>query len=273
MHLGKLFPTGDKCSGFQENTGPESAYYLEYRQDRPEGGGMKEKLIHIIKQLSLRVLFSVVTFIGVLYLFGLVTEEVIIDKDEKFDAAVFHFLADDLSPGLIRVMRFFTFFGKPVFLIPAYILLVFYFALRKKKQYAIEVAIMGGSSTLLLFGLKALFQRQRPHLPVLKELPGFSFPSGHALLVFVFCSVLIYLVGNSRLKPVWKWTFAVLLLLFSLVVGISRIVLRVHYATDVIAGFCLGYAWVLLGLWAQHHFLNHKNRLLHSHPSKEVSAR
>lgn len=222
---------------------------------------MKEKLIHIIQQLTLRVLFTVITFIVVLYLFGLVTEEVIFDKDHEFDAAVFHFLADNLSPGLIRAMRYFTFFGKPVFLIPAYILLVLYFALRKKRQYAIEVAIMGGSSTLLLFGLKALFQRQRPDLPVLEDLPGFSFPSGHALLMFVFCSVLIYLVGNSQLKPFWKWTFGVLLLLFSLVVGISRIVLRVHYTTDVIAGFCLGYAWVLLGLWIQHHYVNRENRL------------
>ena len=71
---------------------------------------MKEKLIHILKQLSLRVLFTVLSFILVLYLFGLVTDEVIIDGEDEFDAAVFHFLADDLSPGLVRVMRFFTFF-------------------------------------------------------------------------------------------------------------------------------------------------------------------
>ena len=107
---------------------------------------MKEKLIHILKQLSLRVLFTILSFILVLYLFGLVTDEVIIDGEDEFDAAVFHFLADDLSPGLVRVMWFFTFFGKPLFLIPAYILLFFYFALRKKKQYAMEVAIMGAAA-------------------------------------------------------------------------------------------------------------------------------
>jgi hypothetical protein len=105
---------------------------------------MKEKLIHIIEQLSLRMLFTAITFIVALYMFGLLTDEVIFDGEEEFDAAVFHFLADDLTPGLIRVMHFFSFFGKPVFLIIAYVLLVVYFTLRKKKQYAIEVAIMGG---------------------------------------------------------------------------------------------------------------------------------
>lgn len=232
---------------------------------------MKEKLVHILKQLSLRVFFAAFTFLIALYIFGLLTDEVIIEKENQFDYAVFHFLADDLTPGLIRVMRFFTFFGKPEFLIPAYIVLILYFLVKGKKQFAIETAIMGGSSTLLLFGLKSFFQRKRPYGPILKHLDGFSFPSGHALLMFVFCSVLIYLVWNSNLKKIWQWTFAILLFLFSLTVGISRIILRVHYASDVIAGFCLGYAWVIFGLWAQHRYMNHKKIPANGRKEKEAA--
>ncbi|HEY1115276.1 MAG TPA: phosphatase PAP2 family protein [Chitinophagaceae bacterium] len=233
---------------------------------------MREKLLYIFQQLSLRVLFAALTFLIALYIFVLVTDEIFIDKEEEFDHAMFHFLHDDLTPGLIRVARFFTFFGKPDFLVPAYLLLIFYFVLRQKKQYAIETAIMGGSSTILLFGLKALFQRQRPDFPVLKELSGFSFPSGHALLMFVFCSMLIYIVWNSHMQRKWKWTFAIIFLLFSLIVGISRIVLRVHYASDVLAGFCLGYAWVVFGLWVQRRYLNHKKLLISLNEVKEPST-
>lgn len=233
---------------------------------------MREKLLYIFQQLSLRVLFAALTFLIALYIFVLVTDEIFIDKEEEFDHAMFHFLHDDLTPGLIRVARFFTFFGKPDFLVPAYLLLIFYFVLRQKKQYAIETAIMGGSSTILLFSLKALFQRQRPDFPVLKELSGFSFPSGHALLMFVFCSMLIYIVWNSHMQRKWKWTFAIIFLLFSLIVGISRIVLRVHYASDVLAGFCLGYAWVVFGLWVQRRYLNHKKLLISLNEVKEPST-
>jgi undecaprenyl-diphosphatase len=43
-----------------------------------------------------------------------------------------------------------------------------------------------------------------------------------------------------------KWAVSVFLLLFSFGIGISRIVLRAHYPTDVLAGFCLGFAWTTL---------------------------
>lgn len=233
---------------------------------------MREKLIKILQQVSLRLLFATVTFFIALYVFALVTDEVIFDKEKEFDDAVFHLLRDDLTPGLIRVMRFFTFFGKPDFLIPAYLLLILYFGLRRKRQYAIETAIMGGSSTVLLFGLKALFQRKRPDFPLLEELSGFSFPSGHALLMFVFCSMLIYFVWNSHMQKGWKWFLAISLLLFSLLVGISRIILRVHFASDVIAGFALGYAWVIVGLWVQRNYMNHKKLLTNTADQSRVSA-
>lgn len=219
---------------------------------------MKERLAIFFKQLSIKILFALVSFLVALYVFTAITDEIFVDKEQAFDEAVFHFLADNLSPGLLEVTKFFTFFGKPHFLIPAYLLLIIYFFLRNKKNYAYEVLIMGASSTLLLFGLKKVFQRRRPHMPIFEHLPGYSFPSGHALLSFVFCSVLIYLIWSNRLAAVWKWTAAILLVVFSLIIGISRIILRVHYASDVLAGFCLGYVWVIFALWVQRRYLNRR---------------
>jgi len=102
-----------------------------------------------------------------------------------------------------------------------------------------------------MLGLKQFFHRHRPDLPLVKTLTNFSFPSGHALCSFIFCSVLIYLVDKGNLSLRWKWIFSVLLILLSIIIGISRIVLRYHYATDVLAGFCVGFAWVIFSLWLE----------------------
>jgi undecaprenyl-diphosphatase len=221
---------------------------------------MEQRTQDIVRIVSLRVLFALISFLVALYLFALLTEEIFSDGDHGIDQQVFSFLSQYSTDGLIQVMRVITFFGKHQFLIPAYLLLIGGFLLLGKKKYAIETAVMGTSSTALLFGLKHIFERQRPDLPFVQHLSGYSYPSGHALISFVFCSVLVYLVWNSRVKPGVKWTLAALLIIFSLAIGISRIVLRAHYFTDVLAGFCLGYIWVMFGLWLQRRFLKIRHR-------------
>jgi membrane-associated phospholipid phosphatase len=85
-------------------------------------------------------------------------------------------------------------------------------------------------------------------------LTNYSFPSGHALSSFIFCSLLARLAWKSNWSPLMKWVVTVCLLSFSLSIGISRIVLRYHYASDVLAGFCLAFAWVLFSFWLQNKF-------------------
>jgi undecaprenyl-diphosphatase len=155
---------------------------------------------------------------------------------------------------MISVFHFLTFFGSSNFLFIAYILLVIWLFFNKRKNDGIDILIVGITSTLLMFGLKNIFRRHRPEFPLFKELSSYSFPSGHALSSFVFCSVLIWLTWQTHWKPGWKWVLTILLVAFSISIGISRIVLRYHYASDVVAGFSLGFAWVLLSLWVQQKF-------------------
>jgi undecaprenyl-diphosphatase len=173
------------------------------------------------------------------------------ENQNAFDNKAFNFFANFNSPKFISVNRLLTFFGSTYFIISAYIVLTIFLWFIHRRSDAINVAIVAASSTLLMLGLKQFFHRHRPELPLLKALTNFSFPSGHALSSFIFCSVLIYLVDKGKLNVTWKWIFSILLILFSVCIGISRIVLRYHYATDVIAGFCLGFAWVIFSLWLE----------------------
>ena len=148
-------------------------------------------------------------------------------------------------------MKALTFFGSSYFLLPAYILIVAWLLWKRKTHDAINVSVLGISSFLLKAALKQVFQRERPDPQLAEKLSNFSFPSGHALSSFIFSSVVIYLIWEGNLQVGWKWFFSVLLILFSFLIGISRIVLRYHYASDVMAGFCLAFTWVILSFWVQ----------------------
>lgn len=188
-------------------------------------------------------------FAAALFLFGYLADEVVLEGEDLFDTRVFQALEPLATPAVLSAARVITFFGSSLFFFPAYTLLVVYFLWRRKRAYALDIALVGISSTLLLHLMKNIFRRQRPDHPIFEALTNYSFPSGHALSSFIFCSVLVYIVWNGRLPLAWKWVLAVLLFLFALAIGISRIVLRYHYPSDVLAGMCLGFAWALFSLW------------------------
>jgi undecaprenyl-diphosphatase len=199
--------------------------------------------------ISVKLILVLLLFAAALFLFGFIADEIVLEKQDLFDTKVFLFFKQFATPAFVSVARVVTFFGSSQFFFPAYSLLVLYFLLKRKRAYAVDIAVVGISSTALLHVLKNIFRRQRPDHPVFSALTNYSFPSGHALSSFIFCSVLIYIVWNGTWTSVWKWIVSVLLFLFALCIGISRIVLRYHYASDVLAGFCLGFAWALLSLW------------------------
>ena len=210
---------------------------------------MNTKRERVIRKISGRVAFGILSFLLAVYIFGAVAHAIFHHNAKELDEIVFGYLAAHTTGNVVEWMRVLTFFGKPHFLIPAYLLLIFYYLRKKQKGLAIEIGIVGATSTAVSFGLKYVFQRNRPEIQVLDYLGGYSFPSGHAFLGFIFCSLLIYLIWKSALATGWKFSIGIFLFLFSIAIGISRIVLRVHYASDVLAGFALGYAWVLIFFW------------------------
>src|SRR5215470_7637213 len=212
---------------------------------------MKRFIRETITGVGINTLLVSLLFIISLFVFGYLAREVVAEDEHSFDDSVFAFFSAHTTRGLVNVMRILTFFGTTYFIIPAYIVLIAFLLFAHRRTDAINVAIVAVSSTLLMLGLKQFFHRQRPELPLIKTLTNFSFPSGHALCSFIFCSVIIYLVDKGNLDLKWKWIFSILLILFSILIGISRIVLRYHYATDVLAGFCVGFAWVIFSLWLE----------------------
>ncbi len=204
-----------------------------------------------IRAISLKAIIVSLLFLISLCVFALLTHEIVFENEDWFDSKAFSFFKNHSTPASIQFFKSLTFFGSPMFLFPAYVIIIVWLIIRKRRNDAIDISIIVISSTVLLHALKALIGRDRPELPLFKELTNPGFPSGHAMSSFVFCSTLMWLVWKTSWDLKWKWGLSCLLVLFSLTIGVSRIVLRYHYASDVLAGFCMGFAWVLFSLWVQ----------------------
>ena len=200
--------------------------------------------------LSVELIILLAIFGGALVVFIGIIEMVFRDNKSDFDVQAFKVLAGSVSNINTDAMLFFTFLGTHIFLIPANLILVAYFLfIKKHRWYSIKIPVVALSSLVLMFSLKYLFRRSRPFTPLLEQARGYSFPSGHALISFTFYGLLIYLIWQN-VKNIWfKWLCIIALALLVFVIGLSRVYLRVHYASDVIAGYCVGCMWLLLSLW------------------------
>jgi len=207
---------------------------------------MRTRIQSLLKLVPLELLVIAGVFLLSLFTFSFIVHEAVYEQEDVFDKNVISFFSAH-SPGtLITLMKRITFFGSTTFLFPAYIILVAWQISKKKFQYAIDIGVIALSSTAMMFALKAFFHRQRPRLPIIKGITGYSFPSGHALSSFIFCTILIYLAWKSPLPPARKYFLMLFLFLCPVAIGLSRIILNVHYATDVIGGFCLAIVWVIV---------------------------
>lgn len=165
------------------------------------------------------------------------------------DLNIFDRLQKFVSPAMNRFMLFITFLGKHQFLIPANLFLIGYFAfVPHRNWYSIRVAAIAISSLVLMFLLKHLFRRKRPLSPLLKAAKGLSFPSGHAIMAVTFFGLLIYCTSYAEWSYVERLIVIIFLLILIILIGFSRIYLRVHYPSDVAAGFIIGTIWLLISL-------------------------
>ncbi|MBX9853267.1 MAG: phosphatase PAP2 family protein, partial [Cytophagaceae bacterium] len=83
----------------------------------------------------------------------------------------------------------------------------------------------------------------------LTEASGLSFPSGHAMISFSFYGLLIYMAWRGIKNKILKWTVVIGLLILIHAIGFSRVYLKVHYASDVMAGFAIGTVWLILSVF------------------------
>ena len=147
------------------------------------------------------------------------------------------------APGLTRWVRRLTFFGSVAFFVPASLLLPWLLRRRGHARYAVELLLSMGGGLVLNELLKAWFQRPRPTSALIYQY-GLSFPSGHAMMSVAFYGCLAWLTVQHGRHRAAAAVWALALLGWAALIGLSRVYLHVHYLTDVVAGFAAGAAWL-----------------------------
>ena len=95
--------------------------------------------------------------------------------------------------------------------------------------------------------LKTIIGRVRPPMEMrVIPLDNPSFPSGHSLLAMCFWGICIYLVHRYIKNDILKWTLMVLFALMVPFTGFTRLWLGVHYPTDLLGGYLIGFIFVML---------------------------
>lgn len=202
-----------------------------------------------IALLSAEMIAITAVFFVSLMAFLFLVRRVFLIKNEDFDNRVFDWIRPYINDTNTAVMNFITFFGKHEFLIPANLgLIAYYLFIKKHRWYSIKIPAVAISSLLLMSGLKNLFERPRPVDQLLEEATNYSFPSGHALMAVTFYGLLAYIAFHSIKNKTVRWVIIIALILWMHLIGISRIYLRRHYSTDVLAGFAMGFLWLVFSL-------------------------
>ena len=208
-------------------------------------------LKNFYRESSVKLLLSLFFLILALFVFAVITDEIILEKEEYIDLYVFHFFQKFIiKDSLTGFMYAITQLSSAPFIKIAYPFLLVLLLLFKMYRKAIFISAAGVGGLLLIYGMKMFFARPRPPYPLVYKEESFSFPSGHATFGFIFYGTLAYFIWLTNLPKMWKYIAMTFLIALSLTIGFSRVYLRVHYPSDVLGGFCLGYSWLLLMIFA-----------------------
>lgn len=199
----------------------------------------------LARRLGMQVLLSMAVAIVACVGFVEIADEIGVGEDlGQFDAALSAAMSRHASDAQLRIFAAVTDLGDKKFLIPLAAAIAALMLFRRRWMLAATwiVATTGGG--LLNVGLKNIFERSRPeHLHGFAAADGWSFPSGHSSGSFIVYGLLAYLlVINST--PRWHLPVAAIAMTLIVCVGFSRVILQVHYFSDVLGGYAFGAAWV-----------------------------
>ena len=214
---------------------------------------MKENVIKFIKN-NWRWMLLFICLIGFLALAEDVFHQEIMNGDiVGYDIVSKLFKFNVSTP----IAKFMTNFGGAIFVISLTTILFFVI---KDKKIGISIITNLGIVTILNQIIKFIMQRPRPTEFRIIEETGYSFPSGHSMVSLAFYGYLIYLIYKYINNKHLKRTLIIILSVLICIIGVSRIYLGVHYTSEVLGGFLISFAYLIIYIELVNKFVLEKNK-------------
>ena len=198
-----------------------------------------------IRRNAFQVMLAFVAF-GVLWLIG---AHVAPGKaGYPFDEAIADWARQHVGTDLLVLLAWISELGSTLWLTLVTFAIGFWQWRRGRGLIGLAAMLASGANGLAIRGLKAEFERIRPeHLHAGPLEPGFSYPSGHAAGSFLVYGLLAWLV--TRDWPAQRrWPAFALAIILALLIATTRVLLQVHYLSDVVGGVLLGGGVLLLAM-------------------------
>ncbi len=195
-----------------------------------------------IKEFINKYLVWIVLLLGLCCFFYLI-KAVNTSSIKAFDDYVYGLVKSFINPKVTPVVKILTEFGNYTVMVP---IIVLFYLLNKDKSFNRYFTINLVAVFASNFLIKSIVRRERPIDINLIIENGFSFPSGHSMVSFAFYGFIIYYVYCSHLNRTWKVIIISLLALLIGLIGLSRIYLGVHYASDVFGGFISALIYLII---------------------------
>lgn len=160
-----------------------------------------------------------------------------------FDNKIYNLIIKLKCEPVTIFFKFISFLCSTWFIIISTIIIMIF---SKNKKNAFLIALNVLLCGLLNQSLKFIFLRERPLDINLIIENGYSFPSGHSMVSLAYYGFFLYIIDHKKMKNKYKLLCSSLLAILVLLIGISRIYLGVHFASDVIAGYAISMAYLIV---------------------------
>jgi membrane-associated phospholipid phosphatase len=184
-----------------------------------------------------------IVYLAILGIIAWLCTEVWEKEAFSLDRSLLLWIHQFANPQLDRVMLFITSLGNPGMVVTIFISTIAWLVMKRQYTDGIRFTVVCAGGVIINQVMKLFFAKPRPELwtRLISE-HSFSFPSGHAVGSMVVYGFIAYILAKEL--PIYRTYIYAAASILIIAIGFSRLYLGVHYPTDIIAGYGIGFLWL-----------------------------